>query len=77
MEKKSPGPGTYKEVEKAKAFTLRKTIDCKIAKSPKKSFIDIYKERRKWVPAPSTYKVEREAFDSLSKSPVAMRIKRH
>ena len=51
VETKNPGPGAYKELEKAKAYTLRKTIDCKLSKMKKTSFIDIYRDRRKWVPS--------------------------
>ena len=67
-----PGPGNYKEVEKAKSFVLRKTHDFKIGQEKKQSVFDVHKDRKKWVPASATYKVEPEVFNKLSKSPVAM-----
>ena len=56
---------------------MRKTYGVKLDKSPKKSFIDFYRDNRKWVPSSANYKVQTEAFAKLSASPIAMRTKRH
>lgn len=47
------------------------------SKKPYKSFIDVVKKEKDWMPAVGHYKEIDSAYRKLSPKPLAIRIKRH
>lgn len=72
-----PDVGSY-EAPKAKDYLENKTgYSGKVTPSPFVRFYEPNLKQRKYVPAPSHYKVTSEHFNRLSKSPPSLRTRRH
>jgi len=71
-----PSPGEYNTVD---AFhkTQTKNAAFRIGTQKIKCFIDDIQQQKSFLPGIGAYKVHMKAYESLSKSPRAMRVLRH
>tara|TARA_B110001450_G_C17619253_1_gene480502 strand:+ start:1106 stop:1426 length:321 start_codon:yes stop_codon:yes gene_type:complete len=74
-DKTKPAPGDY-DCSKAFRQTRNSVLNYSQSKSPKITFTEIYKNNKKFVPAPGHYKIDAKIFNKLGTSP-CLKSKRH
>lgn len=74
-DKSKPAPGDY-DCSKAFKLTRNSIPNYSQSKSPKVTFTEIYRNNKKFVPAPGHYKVDPKVYNKLGTSP-SLKSKRH